>query len=276
MLKPPRQGGGPVAGVRPRPPAVLRAPYRRRWLLLVMTMTTVISLALWIVQHDAESKADPAGPPPQSSAAPSTAAVAPPADRLTSVAGDGKVVVLTFDDGPHPEYTPRVLQLLARHQAVATFCMVGTQVARHPDLVRQVAAAGMALCAHSLSHDEQLATRPLPVIDAEVSGSRSLLVAATRGEVAVDYFRAPAGNWSEDLQLAAARHGLRSLSWSIDSRDWTKPGVEQIVSLVQRDLRPGAIVLLHDGGGHREQTLAALEILLPWLVAQGYRFAAPA
>jgi peptidoglycan/xylan/chitin deacetylase (PgdA/CDA1 family) len=86
----------------------------------------------------------------------------------------------------------------------------------------------------------------------------------------VPWFRAPGGVWSAAVQRAAGAHGMRPLGWSVDSRDWTRPGVDAIVEKVQQQMSPGAVALLHDGGGHREQTVAALEELLPWLAAQCY------
>lgn len=251
---------------------VVRAPYRRRWLVLVAVAITLT----WLVvrQVGPEATGEPDAVAGGGAEAPQLA-VPPPSDLLTRVPGDGKVVALTFDDGPHPDYTPRVLELLSRYQAVATFCMVGAQVRKHPELVRQVVESGMRLCAHTINHDADLRTSAASVIEGEVAGGRFMLEAAAPDGATVEYFRAPAGHWSEQLQLTAAANGMRSLSWTIDSRDWSRPGAEHVVSTVQGAMVPGAIVLLHDGGGRREQTLAALEILLPWLVEQGYTFTTP-
>lgn len=195
---------------------------------------------------------------------------------LVEVASDrpgDRVVALTFDDGPDPHWTPRVLELLRRHGAVATFCVVGRQAEAHPDLVRAIADAGMRLCDHSRTHDEQLPTRPPAQIAGEILTTRDAIWAAA--DVHVGYFRAPGGYWSPGLQRIAAENGMQPLGWSVDPRDWQRPGVGAIVETVRRKVRPGAVVLLHDGGGARGQTVEALEQLLPWLVAQGYRFGFP-
>lgn len=207
--------------------------------------------------------------------APAPVAAVGPA-LLTAVLAErpgDRVVALTFDDGPDPHWTPRVLDLLRRHGAVATFCVVGSQVARHEDLVRAVAAAGMRLCDHSRSHDEQLSTRPPAQIAGEIVGTRDAIWAAA--DVHVGYFRAPGGYWSPELQRIAAENRMQPLGWSVDPRDWRQPGAAAIVETVQQQVRPGAVVLLHDGGGPRGQTVEALEQLLPWLIAQGYRFGFP-
>lgn len=262
-------GAGGHAWTVTRANAVARPPYRRRWVTLLGTVATVVCLTVWLLRPGAAGEQAPQVPAVEAPAPPPLAT-----DLVTRAAGDGNVVALTFDDGPHPDHTPRILDLLARHRATATFCMVGRQAAQHPELVAAVAAAGMRLCAHSIGHDGDLPSRPLRVIEAEVSGSKAILTAAAP-DAAVEYFRAPQGNWSEQITLTATANGMRPLSWSIDSRDWERPGVDQIVATVQGGLAPGAIILLHDGGGRRDQTVAALERLLPWLVERGYRFAAP-
>lgn len=216
--------------------------------------------------------ATPPPPPPDvpTPVAPVTSTVL---TEVADVAPGDRVVALTFDDGPDPRYTPRVLELLRAHGAVATFCVVGRQVDAHADLVRAIADAGMRLCDHSHSHDEALATRPPAQITGEIIGTRDAMWSAT--DVQVPYFRAPAGNWSPEVARVAAEGGMQPLGWTVDPRDWRRPGVDAIVATVQQKVRPGAVILLHDGGGNRDQTMAALEQLLPWLTAQGYRFVFP-
>lgn len=194
-------------------------------------------------------------------------------DSRSGATTDRKTVALTFDDGPDPLWTHQVLELLQRHRAVATFCMVGDAAHGRAALVRRVVAAGMRLCDHSRTHDLELASRPLPQVTDEIAGMQVDLADAAGAKV--DYFRAPGGNWSPELLRVAVAHGMQPLGWSVDPRDWQRPGVEAIVATVEQQVHPGAIVLLHDGGGNRAQTLAALERLLPWLVAEGYTFTFP-
>jgi peptidoglycan/xylan/chitin deacetylase (PgdA/CDA1 family) len=224
-------------------------------------------------------------PLPVSSREPAPVAAAPPvADALPAVpatvltdvsdaAPSARTVALTFDDGPHPTWTPAVLDLLARHGAVATFCVVGEQAERHEELARRIIEAGMRLCNHSHSHDGELPARPADVVQREVIGTRDHLVTATGAPVL--YFRAPGGRWSDSLVHLAAEHGMRPLGWSIDARDWQQPGSAEIARRVERQMHPGAVVLLHDGGGRRGQTVAALAQLLPWLVRSCYVFTFP-
>jgi peptidoglycan-N-acetylglucosamine deacetylase len=220
--------------------------------------------------------APPEPAPPAPVAAPPPPAFTATADVLNSLAQepDGpRTVVLTFDDGPDPRWTPQVLDALAHHGAVATFCLVGDKAQQHPELVRAIAAAGMRLCDHSRTHDEGLTQRPADRMTGEVLDTQHDLGDA--GGAPVHYFRAPGGRWSPDLLRMSAGAGMQPLGWSVDPRDWKQPGVAAIVGAVQKHVQPGSIVLLHDGGGRRGQTVAALDQLLPWLAGQGYRFGFP-
>ena len=182
-------------------------------------------------------------------------------------------VSLTFDDGPDPIWTPQVLELLRRHSAVATFCVCGNQARKHPQLVRDIVAAGMRLCNHTRTHPADLTLVPEPAQRDEVLGTSADLRAAVDAPVA--YFRAPGGHWSPPVLQLAVDQGMQPLGWSIDLRDWEQPGRLQILGTLERHLRPGAVILMHDGGGHRAQTVEAVELMLPWLRESGYRFTFP-
>jgi peptidoglycan-N-acetylglucosamine deacetylase len=223
--------------------------------------------------------APPAHPVPGIAAArPVVRAVAPRLPARAVVLADvvsapGRTVALTFDDGPHARWTREVLAVLHRSGAVATFCMIADKVPGNEDVVREVVDAGMRLCDHSRTHAE-LTTAPDPVLNDEVTGAQASIKAAAGG-APVGYFRAPHGRWTPHVLDLAAAHGMQPLGWSIDPDDWRRPGVAAIVEQVRRQVRPGAVILFHDGGGPRDQTVAALEQLLPWLVDQGYRFGFP-
>lgn len=254
---------------------VLRPPYCYRWAVLLSALVVAI-VATVSAFHAAEGAPPPAPVAAHEVVTDSSTPGPGPSDLVRSTAWPGKFVALTFDDGPDPVYTPQILDALSRAGAVATFCMVGANVTRHPELVRAVVARGMRLCDHTVSHDEDLSKRSEQRVTAEIAGCWSDLQVAADADVPVPYFRAPGGFWSHLMGEVAARQGMKSLSWSVDSRDWTLPGTAQIVATVQQAVQPGAVVLLHDGGGKRAQTVEALNQLLPWLVAQGYQFGFPA
>ena len=219
----------------------------------------------------------PPPPPPVQVDVVAPGPVVPRAEVLNKLV-DSHTIALTFDDGPDPRWTPRVLAVLRRHGAVATFCMVEQNASGHEALVRQVVAAGNRLCDHSRTHDEQLPDRPPEKITDEIVTAGDDL-SVEGGGAPVQWFRAPGGNWSPDVIKLSAHHGMQPLGWNIDPRDWERPGADAIVAAVQQEIRrqspDGAIVLMHDGGGPREETVAALEELIPWLAAQGYRFGFP-
>ena len=185
----------------------------------------------------------------------------------------GPSIALTFDDGPDPRWTPAVLDLLHRYRIRATFCLVGVHVAEHPELVRRIAAEGHALCNHSWSHDEAMQRRPAASVHADLQRT-SKAIAAAAGRPA-RYYRAPAGNWAPSAVAEADRQRLRLLGWSVDPYDWRRPPTADIVRRVLAGAGPGAIVLMHDGYGARANSVAALRILLPALVAEHLRFSTP-
>ncbi len=179
-----------------------------------------------------------------------------------------KVIALTLDDGPSAIYTPQVLDLLQQYKITATFCMIGRQVAANRSLVAEVVAAGHTLVNHTWDHADQSKLTQAQ-IRSEISRTSDALAAVG---VHPAIFRAPYGAWSRAVYEECAAADLRPLAWSVDPRDWSRPGVNTIVSRILAATRTGSIILEHDGGGDRSQTVAALRIVLPKLLEQGYRF----
>ncbi|HUR51876.1 MAG TPA: polysaccharide deacetylase family protein [Mycobacteriales bacterium] len=194
--------------------------------------------------------------------------LAPPSEGLVP-----RAVALTFDDGPDPRWTPQVLGMLAAAHVHATFCLVGRHAAAHPELVRAIVSGGHQLCNHTWSHDEDVAKRAPAVMRAELARTQRAIRAACG--VTPRLFRAPGGRWSAALAAEARRQGMSALHWQVDPRDWTRPGAARIVHTSLAQVRPGAIVLLHDGGGIRTDTLFALPVLLKRLHNKHYAVALP-
>lgn len=182
-------------------------------------------------------------------------------------------IALTIDDGPHPVWTPQVLALLARHGIRATFCVIGQNVATHPDLVKQVLDGGHQIANHTYTHPMDLATMSSPLVNSQIHRTTDLVTRA--GGPVPTLFRAPGGAWSATILASASAAGMRALDWSVDTRDWSRPGVAHIVDVLLTKTRPGSIILDHDGGGDRSQTVTALTTALPRLIDQGYRFVQP-
>jgi peptidoglycan/xylan/chitin deacetylase (PgdA/CDA1 family) len=185
----------------------------------------------------------------------------------------GTNIALTIDDGPDPLWTPKILAVLARYQIRATFCMIGQRAAAHPDLVRAVADAGHHIANHTYTHPTPLGQLSPKQIAAELAQATDAITAA--GAPYPTLFRAPGGEWSPTVLSACAKGRMRPLDWSVDPRDWSRPGVPHIVDTILVNTRPGAIILDHDGGGNRQQTVDALTIALPRLIDAGYHFTQP-
>ena len=187
---------------------------------------------------------------------------------------NGADIALTIDDGPHQLWTPQVLELLDHLAIPATFCVVGQQAKKLPRLVADVVAAGHQLANHTYTH-AALRQAKAGTVAVEIERAQDAILTATAGRGTPTLFRAPGGGWSPTVLGEVAARGMRPLGWSLDPRDWSRPGVPAIVAAITTGVRPGSIILEHDGGGDRSQTVAALTEVLPRLLDQGYRFVLP-
>lgn len=179
----------------------------------------------------------------------------------------------TFDDGPAAD-TPGVLAALARHAAQATFFVVGSRVQALPETLQAILRAGHVLGNHSFTHP-RLGGMPEPEFQQEMKQTAAAVALAAQellpgGQMLL--MRPPYGSHDEHTEPRVNALGYAMVMWDVDPEDWSEPGTEAIVGQVLAEVAPGAIVLLHDGGGDRSQTVAALEQLLPALAAQGYVF----
>jgi len=193
-------------------------------------------------------------------------------DLVETVPGD-RTVCLSFDDGPNPVDTPRLLSVLRRHGVPAVFCLLGQFARDHPDLVRAIAADGHALSNHGMHHDD-LSAWSKERIESELRETTKAIRSAAP-DSAVPYFRAPYGRWGHSPDVAAAL-GMHALGWRLAVGDWEPPGTDILIDRITSGITPGAIVLLHDGGGDRHQTVEAVDAVIPRLRADGWTFALPA
>jgi peptidoglycan/xylan/chitin deacetylase (PgdA/CDA1 family) len=168
---------------------------------------------------------------------------------------DRPEVALTFDDGPLPGSTDPILRQLAAHHAHATFFVIGTEAERHPDLVRREARQGEDIENHGLTHVDMNGLGPAGL--ARMIGGGADTIERLTGRRPT-LMRPPFGNYSPAARRVAADLGQRLVLWSIDTRDWSNPGVGFILGRVAAHLGPGDIVLMHDGGSPRRQTVEAL------------------
>ncbi|WP_344328154.1 polysaccharide deacetylase family protein [Kitasatospora putterlickiae] len=184
--------------------------------------------------------------------------------------GSEPLVALTFDDGPDPEFTPRVLDVLRRHDAPAAFFCIGLQALAHPGVVRRIADAGQTVGSHTWSHAYLPDLGPTGLAR-QLGHTGEVLAEACGDGRAIRWLRPPYGGRSPALLRAVDASGLVTVLWDVDAKDWSRPGPAVIAERVLSQVRPGSVILMHDGGGDRSQTVAALPAVITGLRARGYR-----
>jgi peptidoglycan-N-acetylglucosamine deacetylase len=183
-----------------------------------------------------------------------------------------KVIALTFDDGPDPENTPRILELLKQYDAKATFFLTGKKVERYPELVKREQNEGHELANHTYNHTFFNSRASFSKLKQELLQADEAIFKVTGQKCHL--FRPPGGYYNEKLVTIAKEEGYIVVMWSWhqDTKDWSTPGVNKIVNNVLSDTRNGDIVLFHDYSDGQTQTADALKIILPKLKERGYRF----
>lgn len=180
----------------------------------------------------------------------------------TNGSRSNKVVALTFDDGPS-EYTPEFLRVLRDKRVHGTFFEIGQEMGGREDTMRQILAEGSEIGDHTMNHVEY------PDYS-QIAGASSLIAAITHFKPCL--FRPPGGGVDAGVIATAGSLGMRTITWDVDPTDWANPGSGAVYERVVSATRPGSIVLMHDGGGDRSGTLAALPSIIDTLRARGYRF----
>jgi peptidoglycan-N-acetylglucosamine deacetylase len=182
---------------------------------------------------------------------------------VTNGPRERKVVALTFDDGPS-DYTDDFLRVLREKDVPGTFFEVGQVMPGREDEMRQILAQGSELGDHTVDHVEYPGY-------AQIAGAAQRIEAYTHFEPCL--FRPPGGGVNANVVATAGGLGMRTVTWDVDPQDWSTPGTEAIYANVIGHTQPGSIVLMHDGGGPRGETLVALPRIIDTLRARGYRFA---
>ena len=183
--------------------------------------------------------------------------------------GRRKVVALTFDDGPGKD-TASILSILKPNDVPATFFVVGQEVQANPGMVAQEIAQGNQVGIHTWDHADMTKLSPAKQ-QQEIVDTQNAII--NDSGVASRLFRAPYGAVSPSVIAAAERNKLLSVLWEDDTNDWQRPDPGTIVQRVMSQVSPGTIVLMHDGGGDRANTVAALPTIIKDLKQQGYGFA---
>ncbi len=178
-------------------------------------------------------------------------------------------VALTFDDGPQPTVTPQVLAILRRFHIKATFFSVGQLVKNYPNIVAQEKREGNLVGDHSWSHPN-LNALDAAAIHQQVAEDAQAIQQATG--TAPTFFRPPYGERNASVTAQTRHLGLSTILWNVDPQDWARPGTDTISARVLQATTNGSIILLHDGGGNRAQTLAALPTIIRTLQQRGLHF----
>jgi peptidoglycan/xylan/chitin deacetylase (PgdA/CDA1 family) len=200
---------------------------------------------------------------------------APDLDTLPTHTDDGKpILYLTFDDGPS-KYSQQMIDLLAQYDAQATFFVLGKAAKSNPDQVRSMAEGGHYVANHTYGHPSLQGVSREDFIN-EVEGTKEIILDIALDLFGLDrdvrYLRPPYGATDANTRQYAADLGYAVVLWDVDPQDWRRPGAKVIAGHVIRSAKPGAIILMHDGGGERTQSVAALEMVLRELSDQGYVF----
>ena len=183
-------------------------------------------------------------------------------------AEEEKYIALTFDDGPHTKYTLEILDILKENNAVATFFIIGENASEHPELVRTVIDAGCEIGNHTWSH-AYLDKLSEDKIREELAKTDSYLYELTGQHPRL--FRPPGGRTNNTVLNIAEEFGYVSVLWSKDTRDWSCPSVDDVISSALKDSSNGDIILFHDYNAGKSPTPTALRRILPRLIANGYK-----
>ena len=179
-----------------------------------------------------------------------------------------KVAALTFDDGPHFAYTEEILDILKEYGIKATFFVVGENAEKHPDIITREISEGHEIGNHTYTHPLNYSTLNSEKAFEEILLTEEIL--NFTAEYRPKLFRPPGGQCGEHLTKALERFDYKLILWSVDTRDWNRPSAAKIAKTVLNNIRPGAIVLFHDFVSIKSNTPAALRIILPKLIEEGY------
>ncbi len=192
-----------------------------------------------------------------------------PAGVYYRASTSSKRIALTFDDGPHPVYTEKILDILKEEDVIASFFMIGSNVAYYPQIAKRVASAGHEIGNHSYTHPH-IKEITNEFLTEEIQKTDEILVRL--GIPKPTLFRPPQGGCPADFMNVLKSTGKSAVLWNVDTRDWEHKSVEEILAVVQNSLRGGDIILFHDAVSGESTTIPAIKKLIPLLKTEGYQF----
>ncbi|MFE1879512.1 polysaccharide deacetylase family protein [Streptomyces diastatochromogenes] len=193
-------------------------------------------------------------------------------EPILQISGRGRHMMLTFDDGPDPRYTPHILDTLAEYGVRAMFFVCGEMAVANKELLARMADEGHIVGNHTYTHP-LLTTLNRREIRSEMERTSDVIEDAY-GE-RPQWFRAPYGAWNRATFQLGADMGMEPMAWTVDTTDWETPGTGTIVDRVESGAAPGVVVLSHDAGGDRSQSVHAIREYLPHLLDSGYHLTVP-
>lgn len=193
-------------------------------------------------------------------------------EPILRISGRGRHMMLTFDDGPNRDYTPHILDTLAKYKVPAMFFLCGECVVENKELVARMADEGHVVGNHTWTHPLLTTLNRREIRDEMASTSDA--IEDSYGE-RPQWFRAPYGAWNRAAFQLGAEMGMEPMAWTVDTTDWMTPGTSTIIDRVESGAAPGVVVLSHDAGGDRSQTVHAIREWLPHLIDSGYHMTVP-
>lgn len=187
----------------------------------------------------------------------------------TRIKTDKALVALTFDDGPHPIYTEKILDILKSYNVRATFFVIGSNAEKYPSLICRELSDGHEVENHTFSHKYLNRSGEDEILYELEQGEESL---RTIANCKFHYIRPPGGLYNSEFKRVADEMSCGIVLWSVDTRDWSRPGVSSVVNTVLNNVKRGDIILMHDFVSGKSQTPEALNIIIPKLLSEGYRF----
>lgn len=180
------------------------------------------------------------------------------------VENEAKKVALTFDDGPHPENTLKIVELLEKYDAKATFFQLGSLVKEHPEITMAVHQAGHEVASHTWNHPD-LRSASVATIEKEILLTHDMIEEVTGAKPL--HFRPPYGSTNQSIQAIANQYGQKEILWTLDTLDWKTRSAQHTVQIVKEQVQSGSIVLMHD---IHDSTVEAMESILQYLQSEGY------
>jgi peptidoglycan-N-acetylglucosamine deacetylase len=179
-----------------------------------------------------------------------------------------KVIALTFDDGPWPTYTAEVLDILKTNNIKGTFFVVGQNLKNFPDLGKRVVAEGHIIANHTWHHWYHYMNPQAAAYEIDHTSEQIYQITGVK----TNLFRPPGGIMNNGVAAYARNKKYALIMWSSDSNDYSRPGIPRLINNVMKEAKPGGIVLMHDGGGNRSNTVKALPQIIENFRKQGYKF----